>query len=195
LRNHGESDRAYITLGINEKQDVCAASQFVSQRAPGREQVLWGVSMGASTEILAARACPGFKAIVADSSFLSFKETVAHHLNLIFRLPPFPISNLIVFVTELRTHINADDGDIEAAVRSLGSVPILFIAGSADKRMPPALEERLSRASSNPQSKLIVIPGAGHGEAYTTDKKLYLTAVFDFLAATTGHNTNLSTEK
>src|SRR5262245_24630820 len=38
LRNHGESSRAYTTLGINETRDVCAASSAVRTKAPDRQQ-------------------------------------------------------------------------------------------------------------------------------------------------------------
>jgi pimeloyl-ACP methyl ester carboxylesterase len=182
LRNHGESGRAYTTLGIQERKDVCAASKAVQDRAGARKQVLWGVSMGASTAILAAKECPGFAAIIADSSFLSFRETVAHHLNLIFRLPQFPIANLIVAITSLRMGISADDGDVEAAVKSLPNVPILFIAGGKDRRMPPALAERLRQASANPRSQMLLVPEATHGEAYNVDKQLYMSTAFSFLA-------------
>ena len=78
-------------------------------------------------------------------------------------------------------HIDADDGDVEAAVKSLPNVPILFIAGGNDRRMPPALEERLRNASTNPKSQLLLVPGASHGEAFSTNRELYLNAVFEFL--------------
>ena len=181
FRNHGQSERAYMTLGINERRDVCAASKAVQDRAPSRPQVLWGVSLGASTAILAAKQCPNFKAIIADSSFLSFRETVAHHLTLLFRLPSFPIANLIVGLTGVRMGVNPDDGDVEQAVKSLPNVAMLFVAGGRDKRMPPALAERLRKASTNPRSEMLLVPNATHGEAYATDKELYLDTVFAFL--------------
>ena len=180
LRNHGESGRAYTTIGIFESRDVCAASQFVKSKAGDRGQILWGVSMGASSAILAAKQCPGFSAIIADSSFLSFKDTVGHHLTLYFRLPPFPIANLIVAITGYRLGFNPNDGDVEAAVRNL-NIPILFIAGSADRRMPPALAEMMFRAARNPVKELLVIPGAGHGEAFGKDRTAYLNSVYSFL--------------
>src|SRR5437867_6419952 len=40
LRNHGESGRAYTTIGIFESRDVCAAAQFVKNKAGGRGQIL-----------------------------------------------------------------------------------------------------------------------------------------------------------
>ena len=180
LRNHGESGRAYTTIGIFESRDVCAASSFVRHESADRPQILWGVSMGASSGILAAKLCPGFQAIIADSSFLSFRETIAHHLNLLFRLPSFPIANLIVEITALRTGLNPDDGDVEAAIRQI-NVPILFIAGGKDRRMPPELAERMLRASPNPLKQLLLVPGASHGEAFATDRQTYLNSVYRFL--------------
>ena len=51
LRNHGESGKAYTTIGIFESRDVCAASRFVKEKSGSRPQILWGVSMGASSAI------------------------------------------------------------------------------------------------------------------------------------------------
>ena len=186
LRNHGESGNAYTTLGINESQDVCAAQQFVKTVAKGRPQVLWGVSMGASSALLAAKQCPGATAVISDSSFLSFRETIGHHLGLFFHLPAFPIGNLIVLITEIRMGFDADDGDVEAAIGHL-NIPILFIAGSADRRMPPALAEKMLAAARNPLKHLLVIPGARHGEAFTTDKATYLRSVYEFLQSVAPH--------
>jgi pimeloyl-ACP methyl ester carboxylesterase len=136
--------------------------------------------MGASSAILASKQCPGFSAIISDSSFLSFRETIAHHLNLLFRLPAFPIANLIVMITSYRVGLNPDDGDVEAAVRSL-NIPILFIAGGADRRMPPALADRMFQAAHNPLKQQLVIAGAGHGEAFSKDRLTYLNSVYSFL--------------
>jgi alpha-beta hydrolase superfamily lysophospholipase len=180
LRNHGESGQAHTTLGINESRDICAASQFVKMKAPGRAQVLWGVSMGASSALIAAKQCPGFAAAISDSSFLSFRETVAHHLGLYFRLPAFPIANLIVATTAFRMGLDPDAGDIEQTVKQL-DIPILFIAGSADKRMPTELANRLLNAAKHPGKKLVVVPNARHGEAFKTDKDMYLNSVYEFL--------------
>jgi pimeloyl-ACP methyl ester carboxylesterase len=190
LRNHGESGRAFTTIGIFERRDVCAASQWVRQASGARPQVLWGVSMGASSAILATKQCPGFAAIIADSSFLSFRDTVAHHLTLYFRLPAFPIANLIIAVTAFRMGFNPDDGDVEAAVRSL-NVPVMFIAGTADRRMPPALAERMFRESPNTLKQLLVVPGAGHGGAFATDRETYLNSIYRFLE-TVRYNSGLS---
>jgi pimeloyl-ACP methyl ester carboxylesterase len=183
LRNHGESDRAYTTLGVRESHDVCAARDFLRNEARGRQQVIWGVSLGASTSLLAERRCPGSAAIISDSSFLSFSETIKHHFKLVFHLPSFPIANMIIGLTRWRMGFGAQDGDVEAAVAAL-NVPILFIAGGADARMPPELAQRLASRASNPAKELFVVPGAGHGQAFAHDRESYLNTVFGFLDRT-----------
>jgi pimeloyl-ACP methyl ester carboxylesterase len=97
-------------------------------------------------------------------------------------LPAFPIANLIVALTAARIGFNPDDGDVEAAIRQL-NVPILFIAGSADRRMPPALAERMYNASPNPHKQLLIVPDATHGEAFRTAPQRYLNSVYRFLDA------------
>jgi len=186
LRNHGESGRAYTTIGVFESRDVCAASGFVKSKAVERQQILWGVSMGASSAILAAKQCPGFSAIISDSSFLSFRETVDHHLRLILRLPAFPVANLIVAITSYRMHFDPDDGDVEAAVHSM-KTPILFIAGGRDRRMPPALAEKMFKESPSVVKELLIIPTARHGEAFATDRTTYLNSVYGFLERVRDH--------
>jgi len=181
LRNHGESGQAYTTLGINESHDVCAARDFLKREAGGRPQILWGVSLGASTALLAERRCPGSAAIISDSSFLSFSETIKHHFNLIFRLPAFPIAHTIIWLTSFRMGFRPEDGDVENAVAMLGDVPILFIAGGADVRMPPHLAEQLASRATSPAKQLLVVPGAAHGQAFAHDRETYLKTVFEFL--------------
>jgi alpha-beta hydrolase superfamily lysophospholipase len=186
FRNHGESDRAHTTLGILETQDVQAASEFVRMKAPQQPQFLWGVSMGAATALLAVRDYGGFAGVISDSAFPSFRETIEHHVRLLFRIPSFPVADMIVWLTGVRMHMNPDSGNVEDAVRKFGNVPVLFIAGGADRRMPPGVAKRLYEANQSPLRKLIVVPGAGHGEAFSTNREQYLEAVFSFVAAVSG---------
>jgi pimeloyl-ACP methyl ester carboxylesterase len=184
LRSHGKSDTAYTTLGITESHDVCAAREYLKKEAAGRPQVVWGVSLGASSALLAERRCPGSAAIISDSSFLSFSETIKHHFRLIFRLPSFPIADMIIMLTAWRMGFDVEDGDVDKAVASLGDVPILFIAGGADARMPPKLAEQLASHPNSPAKQLLIVPGAGHGQAFAHDRETYLRESFNFLERT-----------
>jgi len=179
LRNHGQSDPDFTTLGVRESRDVCAAARFARSKREGLPVVLWGVSLGAAASLLGAE-CSGAAAIVSDSAFLSVENTVRHHYSAIFRLPSFPTADLILFVTRFRMGFSLADGDVEARVRSLES-PVLFIAGGQDWRMPPEIARRLLAASPNPQSRLFVVESATHGHAWEEEPEAYLEQVLGFL--------------
>ena len=77
-------------------------------------------------------------------------------------------------------HFDPDDGDVEAAVHSM-KTPLLFIAGGRDRRMPPALAEKMFKESPSGVKELLIIPAARHGEAFATDRTTYLNSVYRFL--------------
>src|SRR5262249_1931546 len=186
MRNHGESGSAYTTLGIRESNDVCAASQYVQKHAQGRRELLWGVSLGASTALLAVKQCGGFSGVVSDSAFVSFRDTISHHFELYFHLPAFPIANMIIALTSWRMGLDPDDGDVEAAVKNFGPVPLLVIAGGKDRRMPPDVAQKLYDASNSHLKQFLLVPEATHGEAFRADRTRYLDAVFRFFAIIRG---------
>ena len=194
MRNHGQSGDAYTTLGINEAHDVCAASRVAEERAPSRVKLAWGVSLGASTALLAVKECGGFAGVVSDSAFVSFRDTVTHHFRLYFHLPSFPIANMIIALTGWRMGLDPDDGDVESAVRTFGNIPLLVIAGGRDVRMPPDVAKRLFDASTSPLKQFLLIPNATHGEAFRADRTLYLDTVFRFFAIIRGDRKGLQGE-
>lgn len=180
LRNHGESDEAPTTLAVREADDVCSAAKYAHLRSPRAPVVLWGVSLGAAASLLGAR-CSGATAVIAESSFLSVPETVRHHFSEIFHLPPFPVADLLLWATGWRGGFAPSDGDVEAAVAGLKDVPILFVTGGRDWRMPPEIAGQLLEASPNTDSRILEIDSASHGHAWETAPDLYRERVVGFL--------------
>ncbi len=195
LRRHGASSAEFSTIGYDERHDVEAALAFVRHRAPGQRLVLMGVSMGAAATLLAAAEQPNEQdiiGIIAESSFLSFADTVRHHVSLIhslpaegsnprFSVPAFPFATLLIKFTAWRMNFRPDDFDVLRAVRKVER-PILFIGGTADQRMPnETVLEPLYAAAPNPRKRKLVVTGATHGHAYDTDPVGYMNAVRDFL--------------
>lgn len=180
LRNHGESDEAPTTLAVREADDVCSAAEYARARRPQARVVLWGVSLGAAASLLGAR-CSGATAVIAESSFLSVGDTVRHHFSEIFHLPPFPVADLLLWATGWRGGFEVGDGDVEAAVAGLEDVPVLFVTGGRDWRMPPEIASRLLEASPNRGSRILRIETASHGQAWPTAPDLYGERVAGFL--------------
>ncbi len=184
-RNHGESGPARVTLGYNERLDVEAAVRFLREDVRIVDRiVLFGISMGATAALLAAAETPDVAAVISDSSFLTLKDTVDHHINMFLRLPTFPFSNELRFFIERRAGFDGTKLDALGAVKRIGDRPIMFIAAAHDRRMPPEIAEQLYQASSSPKRDLVVIEGPGdnvHGHAYQANPKLYIDRVSTFL--------------
>jgi pimeloyl-ACP methyl ester carboxylesterase len=189
-RNHGESGPARVSLGYHERQDAQAAVEFVRREAGAKERiVLFGISMGAATALLAAAETEDVAAVISDSSFLSFEDTIGHHMRSFLRIPAFPIANEIRFWIERRADFDGSKLDALEAVKKMGGRPALFIAGARDRRMPPEIARKLFEASADPRSNLVIIDGpetAVHGHAYQADERLYITEVDSFLKAALG---------
>ncbi len=183
FRHQGDSGGELTTLGYKERLDVIAAVRYaLDQQRAARPVILWGVSMGAVASLLGAAECPDVAAVISDSSFLSLRDTVAHHWKLFFRIPSFPFANEVVFWIALRGGFRASDFDLEKAVTRIGDRPILFVALQDDRRMPPSIAQDLYAHAASPHKAIIVLPGRRHGEGFNLDTEQYESAVKQFLA-------------
>jgi len=184
-RNHGQSGRAVTSLGYNARLHVEAGLPFLRDDARCSDSiVLLGVSMGAVADIMAAAEEPDVSALISDSSFLTFKDTVSHHVRLFLHLPSFPLANELDFLISHRAGFDADSLSPLNTVKNLGPKPILFIAGAHDPRMPPGIADQLYKASASPRSQILIIDGPDsslHGHSYYVDPELYIRRVSEFL--------------
>jgi pimeloyl-ACP methyl ester carboxylesterase len=184
LRHQGMSGGDLTTLGYQERLDVLAAVHYaVEQQQAARPVVVWGVSMGAASGLLAAAESPDISAVIADSSFDSMLGTLRHHLKLFLHLPGFPIADEVAYWTAWRGHFRPTDFDLVKATERIGDRPILFVAVEGDRRMPPSIAQTLYAASRSPLKKIIVLPGRRHGEGFNQATGPYEKAVTDFLAS------------
>ncbi|MDX6767416.1 MAG: alpha/beta fold hydrolase [Candidatus Methylacidiphilales bacterium] len=161
FRGHGESDPSLTSLGYHEQKDAAAAVAWVRQRRPGSPVVLWGTSMGAVTALHTAAHHPeGISGVIADAPFDSLHHTMVRHADLFFGLPEFPLLTLTEPRIEARAGFRIRDVDTVEALK-LVRVPVLFIAGENDVRMPVALVRSLHDGYRGPKA-WYVIPGTGH---------------------------------
>ena len=184
-RNHGASGPARVTLGYNERLDVEAAVRFLRDEARSTDRVvLFGISMGATAALLAAAETPEVSAIISDSSFLTFKDTLNHHVKMFLHLPSFPFGNELRFYIERRAGFDSSQLDALDAVKRIGDRPILFIAAAHDRRMPPEIAEQLYQACASPKRDLVIVDGPGsevHAHGYQANPKIYIDSITRFL--------------
>ena len=85
--------------------------------------MVWGVSLGGASAVLAAADDPTVAGVVCDSSYRSLRDTVHHHLDLFrgFRwwlaiVPSWPVADEILFWMGRRGGFDPDGVDVRAAV-------------------------------------------------------------------------------
>lgn len=105
----GESGGDLVTLGLNEKQDVIDACNFLRKSFDLKKYILWGRSMGAATTFLAAGKIEGVIGFIADSPYQSthalFKD-MANKVN----IPSFVHGPAIWYVkNKVNEKLNGDD--------------------------------------------------------------------------------------
>src|SRR5208283_2775196 len=183
LRHQGMSGGDITTLGYQERLDVLGAVRYaVEHEQAARPVVVWGVSMGASSALMAAAESPDISAVISDSSFDSLLGTARHHFKLFFHLPSFPIADEVAYWTAWRGQFSPKDFDLVKATERIGDRPILFVAVEGDRRMPPSIAQNLYDHARSPLKKIIVLPGHRHGEGFNQATVPYEKAVTDFLA-------------
>ena len=176
FRGHGASGAGTVTLGSHERRDVAAAVRFVESRGLG-PAALFGISMGASTAIVAAPDVP-VAAVVADAPFAELHHPVGNRM----RDLGYPLARvgarLIVGAVALRTRSR-----LANPIRMVGLISpraLLIIAPQGDQLISWHQSERLFAAAGEPK-ELRVVPGAQHADAYATDPEGYRRQVLDFL--------------
>lgn len=174
FRNHGHSGGNLTSLGYHETRDLEAVVSYVRSRPDLAQTIfLWGVSMGAVTAIRVAVADPSICGIIAESSYLSLRDTVRrhgrHHFGPVLgKLYPF-----ILLWGRLRAGIDVGALDMERAVARMTEPSALFVAGEEDPRMPPPTARRLWQLCTSPHKHLFIAPRGKHAWLFPENAAAY----------------------
>ncbi len=173
LRHHGDSGGEATTFGVREKDDVRAAIALARERSPG-QVVLWGVSLGGASAVLAAAEEPAVAGVICDSSFRDLRDTVAHHIRLfrgwrwwLHAVPAWPVTDEVLFWMGHKGDFDTGAADVLSAAASLEGRPALFVANSDDRRVPKeiAFDARRGgrsrrRGPDRARARAMAVPGA-----------------------------------
>ena len=179
-RSCGESDGKTITFGICEHLDCLRWVDFAVQRfGEDCKIILTGISMGASTVLMAAgNPLPkNVIGVLADCGFTSAREIMAEVIRQM-GLPPKLAYPFVKLGAKLYGGFDLDQfSALEAAAHI--QVPVIFFHGEADDFVPCRMSQALYDACKS-RKKLVTVPNAGHGLAFPVDQKAYLEALGEF---------------
>lgn len=165
-RAQGESGGSIPTYGLLERDDVRRWAAWLHPHAPGCEY-LFGESMGAAIAVQASAVTPGICAVVAESSFATFREIANDRIaqetgtGLWFaETLGVPARELALGLVDLRYGVDRGKANPLDAIRT-SHVPTLLICGTADDNIPMRHSLELDRAGGS-HAELWVVPRAGH---------------------------------
>jgi len=179
-RASGRSDGKVITFGILEHRDCLSWLEYMEKRfGPAQKIILTGISMGASTVMLAAGKPlpPNVVGVLADCGFTSAKEIIQIVIKEM-KLPPKLVYPFVKLGARLFGGFDLEeDSSVEAMKRC--TVPVIFFHGESDDFVPCQMS-RENFAACAAKKQLVTIPGAGHGLAYAVGPKEYIEALREF---------------
>ena len=180
-RSHGKSQGSAITFGIEERRDCLAWVNYAVDRfGKDVEIVLYGISMGATTVLMAsALDLPkNVKGIVADCPYSSpsaIIKAVAKKMH----YPPTLAYPFILLGAKIFGHFDLNATTAAEAVKT-AKVPILIIHGEADGFVPAAMSEEVFNACPD-HVRRETFPDADHGISFLVDEKRYKRIVAEFV--------------
>lgn len=173
-RSCGSSEGDTITFGIREHRDCLDWLDYAVKRfGPDQKIILTGISMGASTVLMAAgrELPPNVIGVLADCGYTTAKEIMMEVIRQM-RLPPKLCYPFVRLGAKLYAGFDPDGySALEAAPKI--RVPVIFFHGDADDFVPCSMSRKNFDACTG-RKKLVLVPGAGHGLAFPVDEESYL---------------------
>jgi pimeloyl-ACP methyl ester carboxylesterase len=181
-RAHGDSTGEFNDVGYSARKDVLAAVAWLEKNHADRPIVIYGQSMGAASALFAAaelgRKVHGY---ILESPYKDLRTAVANRTR--YYLPMVADQTAyagLVSVAPIVLPCLDSIAPIEAASHMPDLIPVLVLAGSADRRARPE-EARAICAKIPDQARLVVIEGGDHGGLMRADPEAYRAALQEFV--------------
>ena len=179
-RTAGHSEGKVISFGVNESKDCLRWIDYAVQTF-GSEQkiILTGISMGASTVLMAAgQELPEqVIGVLADCGYTTAEEIMKEVIKKM-KLPPELAYPFVKLGAKLFGHFDLEAANATAAMKCC-KVPVIFAHGDADDFVPCWMSQKNFDACPT-FKKLVIIPGAGHGLCYPVDPVGYVAQLKEF---------------
>lgn len=184
----GKSGGNAITFGVREHRDCLAWVDFaVKEFGPDVKILLTGISMGASTVVMAGgrELPPNVIGILADCGYSTAREIMEVVIGKM-GLPPKLCYPFVRLAARIYGGFRLEEYSPMVALKTC-TVPVIFFHGEDDDFVPYWMSKQMYDACPT-RKKLVTIPGAGHGLAFPVAPELYLRELKDFFGPEASYN-------
>lgn len=179
-RCSGKSEGRVITFGVNERRDCLSWLAYMEKRFGSDVKIiLTGISMGASTVLMAAgEDLPkNVIGVLADCGYSSARDII----KAVIRQMKLPVELSYPFVklgARLFGHFDLEETSPIEAMKNC-RVPVIFFHGESDDFVPCEMS-RANYDACIARKRLVTVPGAGHGLSYPVEPERYLQELQEF---------------
>lgn len=181
-RGHGESENAYATGGIKEKEDLVIVTEWLKEKSGLQDdQVAWfGISWGAATVLLAGTYENEMAFIAADSPFQNwysaiFERALRDYGNGVKFLAP----TVMAFVNR-RAGINYKDASPLNAASDI-TEPVFLIHSQTDPSTASLQSENICKHLNAKSTFIHTDWGADHGKDINERPEEYRKLLYEFI--------------
>lgn len=174
------SEGNVITFGVNEHKDCLRWVDFMVEHfGPDVKIILTGISMGASTVLMAAgqKLPPNVIGVLADCGYNSAKDIIKK----VIKQMGIPVNIGYFFIklgARIYGHFDLEETSPEVALKNC-TVPVIFFHGESDDFVPCEMS-RINYDACPSRKMLVTVPDAGHGLSYPIDPQKYLSSLREF---------------
>ena len=176
-----------ITFGLREHLDCLDWIDFtIRHYGADVKIILTGISMGASTVLMAAgKELPeNVIGVLADCGFTSAKDIMYHVMGQM-KLPAKLCYPFVKLGAKLFGHFDLDTYSARDAMRTC-KAPVIFFHGETDVFVPCSMSRENFEACVS-RKRIVTMPGAGHGLSYPAEPDRYVQALLEFFGPEASH--------
>lgn len=180
-RSHGLSEGKLITFGVKESKDVITWIDFLNAKFSPKKIVLSGLSMGATTVLLALKyeMPQNVKCVIADCGFTSPVDIIKKVARQGFKIDASFYIPIMDFMCKIFGKFSIKNVSTVDTIKNT-NMPIMLIHGTNDNFVPCEMSKTAFK-SANENSKLVLVDGADHGISFLVDTKRVVEELKEFL--------------
>ena len=181
-RAYGLSEGKYTSLGYKERLDLKKWIDYLVKKYPNCQIATWGVSMGATTVLLACgEDLPNnFKLCIADCPFDSFYDLLKYLSWHMLGFPPFLSSYVLTGMSIIAwfRHGTSIKFSVSNYLKK-ANVPILFFHGDSDTFVPYTKSKNMYDSYKN-YKEIVITKYASHCCSVFIDYDNYVKSIKNF---------------